>query len=116
MATSLRPLLFALVIAAAGCSATAEPGARVEGKTAMPFALDRTRSSFAGTVREVLPAGGYTYARVDDRWVVTLKKLAVGDRVSVKGFGEKSSFHSARLSRTFDHLVFAVVTFNQEGT
>src|SRR5690349_18415039 len=108
MATSARTLLFALVIAT-GCSAPAASDAPA-APAAMPFALDKTRSSFSGTVREVLAAGSYTYARIDDRWVVTLKKpLRVGERVHVTGFGQKDSFHSARLSRTFDHLVFAVV-------
>lgn len=67
---------------------------------------------FAGTVREVLFAGSYVYVEVelaegDARWVVGIDDPPrVGDRVQVRAHGERRDFHSARLDRDFERLLF----------
>ncbi len=71
--------------------------------------------SFAGEVVEQLPAGGYTYVAVDRgqgdaTWVATMGAGAeVGTRVRVEGFAAQDQFHSRRLARRFDRIVFGVV-------
>ncbi|MBL9027181.1 MAG: hypothetical protein JNL21_33610 [Myxococcales bacterium] len=73
------------------------------------------QAELVGTVVERLPAGSYTYLALsgDDgrpRWVVTMKRgFSVGDRVHVKNMGTRRDFHSKRLGRAFDELVFGVV-------
>lgn len=68
-----------------------------------------------GTVAELLPAGGYTYLRVEPergepRWVVTLRRgLEPGARVEVDNIGSRHDFYSRRLDRSFPELVFGVV-------
>lgn len=68
-----------------------------------------------GTVAELLPAGGYTYLRVEPehgepRWVVTLRRgLETGARVEVDNIGSRQDFYSRRLDRSFPELVFGVV-------
>jgi hypothetical protein len=69
---------------------------------------------FDGVVREVLAAGSYGYVRVEspagDRWVATLGSAAVvGSVVDVTVFGERETFHSRRLDRSFSPLGFGVV-------
>lgn len=79
-----------------------------------------------GEVLEVLRAGSYTYLSIacDDestRWVVTMKRrFSAGARVEVKNMGTRRDFHSKRLGRTFEELVFGVVrpvsVSSKEGT
>lgn len=72
--------------------------------------LDPPDGNFSGVVAERLDAGGYTYLRVDDTWVVTLGGgQAVGATVDVVSMGVRSDFRSRRLDRTFSHLVFGIV-------
>ncbi len=73
-------------------------------------ALDPPEGNFSGVVTERLGAGGYTYLRVGDTWVVTLGPgPSVGTPVDVISMGVKSDFRSKRLDRSFAHLVFAIV-------
>jgi hypothetical protein len=92
----------------------AKPATRANPLTgaAEPTAGER---SFAGQVVERLDAGGYTYVAVDrgegrSTWVATMGRGAeVGARVRVEGFAVKEEFHSRRLDRRFDRIVFGVV-------
>jgi hypothetical protein len=80
-----------------------------------PPAMEPASGSLAGRIAERLDAGSYTYVLVDEgagdrTWVVTLGGAApVGARVRVTRFGAGRGFRSARLGRTFDHLVFGIV-------
>ncbi|MEZ4316288.1 MAG: hypothetical protein R3F61_02240 [Myxococcota bacterium] len=65
-----------------------------------------------GTVRETMDSGGYTYVRLDscgsDVWVAGPEsKVAVGDTVRIDGNMRMDGFHSPKLDRTFDSIVFA---------
>lgn len=77
--------------------------------------MDPASGSLNGRVTERLDAGSYTYVLVDDgegdpTWVVTLGGAEpVGTPVKVTRFGVRDDFRSARLERTFDHLVFGIV-------
>jgi hypothetical protein len=70
---------------------------------------------FVGRVDQVLSAGSYTYARVtsdagSQRWVVTSSRgITPGASVEVENMGTRREFHSKRLGRTFDELVFGIV-------
>jgi hypothetical protein len=105
-------LSLALMLALTACGT---PAAAPESRrAALPFSLEPGGDVFHGTVTESLPAGSYLYLRVDDAWVVSMKKpTAVGDRVRVKPFGVAREFHSKRLGRVFDALQFSVVTKEQ---
>lgn len=75
----------------------------------------RGAERFSGRVVERKPAGSYGYLLVVDaagveRWVVTLGHgQEPGALVDVKSFGVRRGFHSKRLGRTFDELVFGIV-------
>ena len=72
--------------------------------------LDPPDGNFSGVVAERLGAGGYTYLRVGDTWVVTLGPgQTVGTPVDVISMGVRNDFRSKRLDRSFDHLVFGIV-------
>lgn len=69
---------------------------------------------FTGIVRERLPAGTYVYLGVESdrglRWVATTgSTAAIGAHVHVQSMGTRRDFHSRRLDRSFDELVFGVV-------
>ena len=70
------------------------------------------RISFDGTVTERVAAGSYSYLRLEDgRWVVGLDHgHLVGDLVTVVPFGVSRDFVSARTGRTFETLVFGVLS------
>jgi hypothetical protein len=105
--------------AAASLALTKNPFSDVEPPRPEEVAL-------RGEVREVLRAGSYTYLSIacedgDARWVVTMRRgFSAGDRVDVKNMGTRRAFHSKRLGRTFEELVFGVVrplsTSEKEGT
>lgn len=114
-----------VILALTGCSKAPEPetsepppdpqpalSANPLAEAAAPTDADR---NFAGQVVERLDAGGYTYVAVDrgegrSTWVATMGRGAeVGSRVRVEGFGVKEDFHSRRLDRRFDRIVFGVV-------
>lgn len=110
MVYDIRNLMPALVFGAlAACGSPSGPPS-VEGEP----------ETFSGRVREVLPAGRYTYLRVhvadgDERWVVVTGDPP-RDRVSVQSFGQRRDFVSRRLDRTFDELYFASIVEAPEGT
>jgi hypothetical protein len=63
-------------------------------------------------VAEVLPAGSYTYLRLEgqpETWFVVTDRARPGETVAWRGFAEVHDFPSRRLDRTFDHLVFASI-------
>lgn len=106
-------LLLILSLAAAGCAA--DDASPPPPRPRMP-AIEVASGSLHGTVLERLDAGSYTYLSVgasDGRqtWVVTLGAGApVGTDVVVRRIGRRSPFHSRRLDRTFEDLVFGIVT------
>ena len=114
-----------LIVAMTACSSAPEaessgapPGAKPARRANPLFSAGlpaEGESSFAGEVVEQLPAGGYTYVAVDrgqgeTTWVATMGDGAeVGTRVHVEGFAAQDEFHSRRLDRRFDRIVFGVV-------
>ena len=69
-----------------------------------------------GTVAEVVPAGGYAYLRVDERWYATFDRgLAVGDTVVLDPIGRAEGFYSRRTGLTFDTLWFASVVSRESS-
>ncbi len=133
LATDRLALVIALALAPAACvpqpaekaddprseADSAQSGSvTANADTAAPHAgpprtepVDGQWRQFEGTVAEVVAAGSYAYVRVDrgDQavWVVTMGSApALDARVAVKGMGERHDFHSRRLDRTFDHLIF----------
>lgn len=72
-----------------------------------------------GRVEERLAAGSYTYLAVrSDKdalvWAVTLGDGApAGAPVKVRSMGRRTNFYSRRLGRTFDELVFGIVSASE---
>ncbi|WP_157596450.1 hypothetical protein [Plesiocystis pacifica] len=70
---------------------------------------------FEATVESVVVAGSYRYLDLrleggDRRWaVIAAGAPAVGERVAVDAFGLETNFHSHRLDREFDELLFAAL-------
>lgn len=67
-----------------------------------------------GQIIEKLPAGGYTYLELeladgDRTWVVLMSRETPGpgDEIDVVVMGSRDGFHSRRLDRRFDRLLFA---------
>jgi len=88
----------------------APPGSPLAGMTTP----SREAAQWRGVVDERLVAGGYTYLAVNDgasqRWVAVMGPgEPAGTAVVVHAFGTKQNFHSPRLDRDFDELVFASV-------
>lgn len=88
----------------------APPGSPLAGMTAP----SGEQARWHGVVDERLAAGGYSYLAVNDgttqRWVAVMGPgEPAGTAVVVHAFGTKQSFHSPRLDRDFDELVFASV-------
>jgi hypothetical protein len=118
LATALGAVLLMATVPAlfGGGSAPALPSVG-SGRNALPFALGSAPPAFRGQVQELLPAGGYLYLRVADRWVATIKKpIAVGDQVDVKPIGLADNFNSKTLRRTFSPLVFGIVSNTKPKT
>lgn len=74
----------------------------------------RRERLFEGSVVERLAAGGYTYVAVSDegvaRWVATMGDAPqMGVAVRVEAFAASDDFHSPRLDRDFDRLLFGTV-------
>ncbi|MCH9683336.1 MAG: hypothetical protein K0V04_18010 [Deltaproteobacteria bacterium] len=90
-------------------------GERVQGPPSGLIPPAEGRRQLVGVIEERLPAGGYLYLRLQpedgaSQWVVTLGGSAgVGSRVEVDNLGSRRDFHSRRLGRRFDDLVFGVV-------
>ena len=90
------------------------------GSPSGPPSVESDPASFSGTVREVLPAGPYTYLRLrvaegDERWVV-VQGDPDRERVTVHSYGRRRDFVSRRLGRTFDELYFASLAEAPKGT
>lgn len=95
--------------------ASAEPEPEIEPIPARAPTADsvaETDAEFEGRVREVLLAGSYAYFEVElasgeVRWVVTMDAPPTrGDQVRVEAFGERRNFHSRRLAREFERVLF----------
>jgi hypothetical protein len=77
---------------------------------------ERQRFEVRGRVVERLRAGSYSYLRLKngdkaERWVATMGAgQPPGAEVRVLIFGEAAKFASPRLSRTFQHLLFGMVS------
>lgn len=122
MISSLRSLPWSLALLVAACGAAEPPIAKTVEATPTngpPLAgiapvADADRD-FEGIVRERLPAGSYLYLAVEHgdrmRWIATTGSDAeLGTRVRVQSMGVRHDFHSRRLDRSFDELVFGVVS------
>jgi hypothetical protein len=114
-----RVLAFAVGVCLGGCAQNPSEGlGEKPGALAALARLEPARAGeqrLVGRVDQVLSAGSYTYARVisdagSQRWVVTLSRgIAPGASVEVENMGTRRQFHSKRLRRTFDELVFGIV-------
>jgi hypothetical protein len=75
----------------------------------------RERRWLSGTVDERLAAGPYVYLRLreadgSEAWIVSLKATTPKEtQVRALVLGQADHFHSARLKRDFDPLIFAAV-------
>jgi hypothetical protein len=114
-----------VILALTGCGeapvaeASGPPPGATPAQSANPLARaaepTATERSFSGHVTERLAAGGYSYIAIDrgegrSTWVATMGRGAdVGARVRVEGFAAQDEFHSRRLDRRFDRIVFGVV-------
>ena len=112
--------------AAAPGSRAAAPGPAQATRSAAPTAGNPLRAAslpasarypVSGAVIERLPAGPYTYLRVrpaaggGDVWLALMAGSApAGDEIEAVVMGQKTDFHSRRLGRSFDVLLFASAT------
>lgn len=96
----------------------AQPAAHAPPPLGPPSDLERIPADqrrIVGVVQEVLPAGGYHYLalRLDDgstRWAVIANGApSTGERVELDGFGVRTNYHSNRLERDFEALLFAAL-------
>lgn len=101
---------------AAGPDAASPAGAAAGNPMGTLSRTEIDLTPVTGLVEERLPAGSYTYLAVrgDDgglTWAVTLGKgEPAGARVKVRSMGRRTNFRSNRLQRTFDELVFGLVS------
>ena len=71
---------------------------------------DVDHAPFVARVDERIDAGGYSYLRLGEEWVVGLDHgLQVGEDARVLRIGRARDFRSARTGRAFEALTFAVV-------
>lgn len=89
-------------------------------QTGMPAMRAAEVDLLEGEVREVAPAGHYTYLRVGEPgdWAVVMGHIDVslGDAVSLRVQGSQDDFHSRRLDRDFTRLFFASVATPKAAT
>ena len=114
-----RPRVLSLVLLASTLACGPAPApAPATARTTLtgppkPSAAAAGDERFRGRVLERLPAGPYTYLRVDTevgpRWVVTMGSAPEGE-VEVRNMGTQKNFHARRIDRDFDELVFGIVT------
>ncbi len=76
--------------------------------------LESTAADFDGVVAERIRTGGYAYLRIDvgadSQWVATMGQgRPRGSRVHVASLGARRQFHSRRLDRDFDTMVFGAI-------
>lgn len=103
----------ALGLLSAGCdptAAAAPPPEPVAASVSPLAAAEPVDARLTGRVVEALPAGGYTYLRLDGPaagWaVVSGAAPAVGELLRARVFAQAPRFHSRRLGRTFAELRF----------
>ena len=106
--------ILALLAALCGCTVDAAE-VRTAVLTSPLVGAERITVRGAGVVDEAAPAGGYTYVRVGEVWLVTAGRApAVGEATAWRGFARVDGFHSRRLDRSFDTLVFASFDAEEE--
>ncbi|PHQ56247.1 MAG: hypothetical protein COA30_04800, partial [Sulfurimonas sp.] len=69
-------------------------------------------ANHTGVVEETMSSGGYTYMKVqegkDSYWIaMTNRNIKKGDKISYRGQGLMKNFHSNKLNRTFETILFA---------
>jgi hypothetical protein len=70
------------------------------------------RTPWVGSVEEVADAGGYAYLRVRGQWIATLNDgFEPGRLVEIRPIGRARGWHSSRLKRSFDDVLFAAVSY-----
>ena len=112
---AVAPTPVAASTAAPSASAPSDPAVNPL-TTLQPIAAD-----FDGVVAERIRTGGYAYLRIDtgaaSQWVATMGQgRPRGTQVHVASFGVRHDFHSNRLDRDFDTMVFgAIETPANEG-
>jgi len=102
-----------------GACATVPPAVHEAVATAPLVGADAVDLHGVGTAEEVLQAGSYTYVRVSDLsegWLVFAHRApALGETVRWRGYAERRPFHSRRLDRDFERVVFASTDAEEEG-
>lgn len=129
MATPHRLLLLVFgVLASSACDAPPDPPAAAETPTpavreGMPAVGPADRDQLVGEVRELTPAGHYTYLRVGEAdtpgdWAVVMGPVdvPVGGAIELRVQGSVDDFHSRQLDRDFDRLFFASVATRETTT
>lgn len=111
----MRHTLAALTLASMLACEPAKQTAATGSQPAFLAGLDPAGGPFTGAIHETIAAGGYLYQNVIDadgnaHWVVSLRRDEIGHRVRVRPFGRAHDFVSKKTGRTFDSLIFAIVT------
>lgn len=128
MNTATRRVLLIGSLLGAACNAPEPeaPAAPTVGEapkaseTGMPAMRAAEIDRLEGEVRELAPAGHYTYLRVGEPgdWAVVMGHVDVslGDAISLRVQGSQDDFHSRRLGRDFERLFFASVATPKAAT
>ena len=90
----------------------------VSGGLLTSFAEDAQK--LTGKVVETMDSGGYTYAQIENKgvmtWVAVPKtKIVKGQNISFAPGMEMQNFESKTLKRTFDKIVFSGGVIEQKG-
>lgn len=102
------------LLAVLGCSEAKDASSPALHPLLDAQSVEDAEAQFDGHVTQRIPAGGYTYIEVQTgstrHWVATLGgDFSPGERVQVNAFAARDDFHSNRLSRRFDRVLFGVV-------
>jgi hypothetical protein len=125
MRTRSLLVIITSLLAAGALACSAEPRVATDGRATAgaPAAAasahaaastDERGTRLRGRIGERLAAGSYTYldlrlADGSQRWIVLMGNVqaAPGEEIEVVAMGTRADFHSRRLDRTFERLVFA---------
>ncbi len=125
----MRTICLALwIVLTVGCSAggnhdngVADKGQRIAGAAMGPHsgAAEGVSGQLVGQIIERLRAGTYTYLALDTgadepAWVVVMGRNVadVGERIRVNTMATRKDFHSRKLDRRFERLIFASIAKN----
>jgi len=99
-----------------GASSTPLVATPPEAAATMPSINAADVDTLRGVVQEIRSAGHYTYVRVGAAgtpgdWAVVMGALDTtpGESITLNVQGSQSDFHSRRLDRDFEQLLFATV-------